>query len=140
MRVAVMFAREKLFRATLLACALLARGVYPASAQTAGPLRGNDARDQSHLEESEHELSRVLADALQKIDQFAHPDTKQEAKDALAQAQRAWVTLRALDCRAESALMWLRSARTRAGYTASCMQMLTVERIDSLKRRYLLNN
>jgi uncharacterized protein YecT (DUF1311 family) len=139
LRISLMLARQKLFRAALLACALLARDVYQASAQTASP-RSNDAEDQGRVEQLEQELSRVLAAAFQKIDQFAHPSTRQEAKDALVQGQQAWVTLRALDCQAESALMWLRSARTRVGYTASCVQTLTSERIGTLKHRYFLKD
>jgi Lysozyme inhibitor LprI len=76
--------------------------------------------------------------AVDKIDSFAHPDTRQEAKERFDQAQRLWVQTREADCQAESAFVWLRSARTRQGYTAACMRDLTAGRVVELKKRYLL--
>jgi hypothetical protein len=125
-------------RASLLICALLACVASPARTQTACPHGNNDACDQWRFEQSERELSGVMAAAFLKIDQFASPESRQEARDALSQAHQTWTRVRALDCQAESAFVWRRSARTREGYTASCMDRLTVTRIETIRRRYLL--
>jgi uncharacterized protein YecT (DUF1311 family) len=128
--------------AVLLAL-ILGVPVPGASAQVQPCPRGtpsNDACDQWHFEQADKELASVVELALAKIDSFAHPDTRQEAKERLHQAQRLWEQTREADCQAESAFMWLRSARTREGYTAACMHGLTVRRIAELRKRYLLPN
>jgi uncharacterized protein YecT (DUF1311 family) len=103
-------------------------------------MSSNDACDQWQFEQADKELASVVALALAKIDSFAHPNTRQEAKQSLNQAQQLWRQTREVDCQAESAFVWLRSARTRQGYTAACMHQLTVRRIAELKARYLLPN
>jgi uncharacterized protein YecT (DUF1311 family) len=103
-------------------------------------LNSNDACDQWQFEQADKELASIVELALAEVDRFAHSDTRQEAKERLNQAQQLWSQTRQLDCQAESALMWLRSARTRRGYTASCMHDLTVRRISELKKRYRLSN
>jgi uncharacterized protein YecT (DUF1311 family) len=108
-------------------------------AQTCPP-GGNDACDQWHFERADGELAAAVAAALRQIDTYAHPDTRQEAKDRLQDAQRSWVQLRAADCASRTAFMWLRSSRTREGNTSTGMYRLTVARIAELKRDYLLGN
>jgi uncharacterized protein YecT (DUF1311 family) len=98
----------------------------------------NDACDQWQLEQADKKLASIVELAVAKIDSFAHPDTRQEAKERFDQAQRLWVQTREADCQAESAFVWLRSARTRQGYTAACMRDLTAGRVVELKKRYLL--
>ena len=104
------------------------------------PFNSNDQCGQWHFEQAEANLAVVVEAALRRIEGFAHPDTRQEARDQLFEAQRLWTQTRDLDCRAESAFMWLRSARTRAGYTASCRHRLTDARAVELRKRYLLGN
>ena len=101
-------------------------------------ISSNDACDVWEFEQADKELTSIIELARTKIDSFAHPDTREEAKERLNQAHQLWRQTREVDCQAESALMWLRSARTRQGYTASCMYELTVRRGDELKRRYRL--
>ena len=64
----------------------------------------------ARMEQADKELAGVAAAVLARIDAFAHASTKAEAKDKFNEAQRAWALLRDLDCQAESAFMWLRSA------------------------------
>src|SRR5439155_20687541 len=80
----------------------------------------------------------VVAEAVEKIERFAHPDVRQEAKEALAESQRAFMASREADCRAEAAFMYLRTAKTRESFTISCLYSLTELRIARLKQRYLL--
>lgn len=122
--------------ACLLAILLCAGANRPATAQSCPGKSGEDCA----YEQADKELAGVAAAVLAQIDHFAHASTKAEAKDKFAEAQRAWALLRDLDCQAESANMWLRSARTREGYTAGCKYALTVARITELRRRYLLKN
>ena len=100
-----------------------------AVAQARCPHNTSDACDQWHFEEIDKQLAQVVAEAVEKIEKFAHPNARQEAKDALADSHRAFVTSREADCRAEAAFMYLRTARTRGSYTASCMYYLTELRI-----------
>jgi uncharacterized protein YecT (DUF1311 family) len=125
---------------SLLASALLGGMDAQASAQSSCSGRSNDECDQLGFEEADKELAGIVTAALAGIDGFASPETRQEAKDTLTAAHSNWVSLRALDCQSESAFSWLRSARTRAGFTASCMRRLTEKRIAELKDRYLLKN
>src|SRR5262249_2305936 len=82
---------------------------HGAGAQARCPLTTADACDQWHLEQIDKQLAQVVAEAVEKIEKFAHPDARQEAKDALAESQRAFVTSREADCRAEAAFMYLRT-------------------------------
>jgi uncharacterized protein YecT (DUF1311 family) len=122
--------------------ALLLPGVAQsvAAAQDRCPLKSNDQCDQWSFEQADKELAGVAAATAAQIEHFAHADTRAEAKDKFAEAQRTWAALRDLECQAESAFLWLRSARTREGNTASCKYRLTVARIAQLKRRYLLKD
>lgn len=120
----------------LLAILLCGGANEQATAQTCPGKSG----DECAFEQADKELAGVAAAVLVRIDAFAHASTRQEAKDKFAEAQRTWAALRDLDCQAESAFQWLRSARTREGYTASCKQALTAARIMELRRRYLLKN
>lgn len=119
---------------------LLVAAQREAAAEAKCPGGGNDACDRWYFEQADKELAGVVTAAIAHIESFAHPDTKQEAKDKLLEGQRAWALSRDLDCQAESALVWLRSARTREGNTASCLRRLTVQRIEALRERYLLKN
>ncbi len=101
-------------------------------------MSSNDACDQWQFEQADKELAAIVELALTAIDSFAHPNTLQEAKERLTQGHRLWGQRREVDCQAESAFVWLRSARTREGYTSVCMRDLTVRRIAELKKRYLL--
>jgi uncharacterized protein YecT (DUF1311 family) len=123
-----------------LVASVLFAGTLGVAAQSSCPLKSNDACDQWAFEQADKELAAVIAAARIEIDRFAHPDTRQEAGDALFAAHSLWVEMRAADCRADSALMWLRSARTREGYTAACMHAVTLRRIGEIKRRYHLPN
>ncbi len=125
---------------SLFAFALLGGACQQANAQSQCSGRSNDECDQLKFEESDKELAGLVTAALARIDEFAHQDTRQEARDALTEAHRNWISLRALDCQSALAFYWLRSARTRQGFTASCMHALTVERMAELKRRYLMTN
>jgi uncharacterized protein YecT (DUF1311 family) len=111
---------------------------HGASAQPRCPHSTSDACDQWHFEEIDKQLAQVVAEAVEKIEKFAHPDARQEAKDALAESHRAFVASREADCRAEAAFMYLRTARTRESYTAACMFFLTELRIARIRQRYLL--
>jgi uncharacterized protein YecT (DUF1311 family) len=113
-------------------------GQHGSSAQARCPHNTSDACDQWHFEEIDKQLTQVVAEAVEKIEKFAHPDARQEAKDALAESHRAFVASREADCRAEAAFMYLRTARARASYTASCMYYLTELRIARIRQRYLL--
>lgn len=117
---------------------ILAASVPTARAQilTCPPMGSNDACDQWQFEQADKALTSIVELTLAKIDSFAHPDTRQEAKERFKQAQRLWKQMREADCQAVSAFLWLRSARTRQGYTAACMRDLTAQRIVELKRRY----
>ena len=101
-------------------------------------MSSNDVCDQWQREQSDKKLASIVELALAKIDSFAHPDTRQEAMERFNQAQRLWEQMREADCQAESAFVWLRSARTRQGYTAACIRDLTDRRVVEIKRRYLL--
>jgi uncharacterized protein YecT (DUF1311 family) len=124
----------------LAAFLILGFGLTGRAEAQACPFNSNDQCDQWQFEQAEADLATVVAAALRRIEGFAHPDTRQEAKDQLLEAQRLWMQTRDLDCRAESAFMWLRSARTRAGYTAACRRRLTSARAVELSKRYLLGN
>ena len=113
-------------------------GQHSAGAQPRCPYSTSDACDQWHFEEIDKQLAQVVAEAVEKIEKFAHPDARQEAKDALADSHRAFVASREADCRAEAVFMYLRTARTRGSYTASCMFFLTELRIARIRQRYLL--
>jgi len=113
-------------------------GQHGAAAQPRCPHSTSDACDQWHFEEIDRQLAKVVAEAVEKIEKFAHPDARQEAKDGLADSQRAFVASREADCRAEAAFMYLRTARPRASYIASCMFFLTELRIARIRQRYLL--
>ncbi|MBI4365674.1 MAG: DUF1311 domain-containing protein [Deltaproteobacteria bacterium] len=126
--------------ACLLAIMLFGIAQGAAAAQERCPFRNSDACGQWEFEQVDKQLADVVASALAQIEHFAHPNTRAEAKDRFAEAQRTWASLRDLDCQAESAFQWLRSALTRAGYTAGCKYRLTVARIAELKRRYLLKH
>jgi uncharacterized protein YecT (DUF1311 family) len=106
--------------------------------QSCPPGMNNDRCDEWQAEEAQHELSSVLTKALEQIDTFATPETRQEAKEQLNRAQQLWADMRAADCQSESAFFWLRSARSRKGYTASCLYLQTTDRIVEIKKRYLL--
>jgi uncharacterized protein YecT (DUF1311 family) len=113
-------------------------GQHGAGAQARCPLSTMDACDRWHLEQIDQQLAQVVAEAVEKIERFAHPDVRQEAKEALAESQRAFMASREADCRAEAAFMYLRTAKTRESFTISCMYALTELRIARLKQRYLL--
>jgi uncharacterized protein YecT (DUF1311 family) len=123
-----------------LLAVFLALGFGGCAAAQGCPFNSNDQCDQWHFEQTEANLAVVVEAALRRIEGFAHPDTRQEARDQLLEAQRLWTQTRDFDCRAESAFMWLRSARTRAGYTAGCRHRLTAARAVELRKRYLLGN
>jgi uncharacterized protein YecT (DUF1311 family) len=124
---------------TLFATAIvMASGSGGARAQTRCPLGTAEACDQWHVEQIDRQLAQVVAEAAEKIEKFAHPDARQEAGNALAESQRAFAASRDADCRAEAAFMYLRTAKTRESYTASCIYSLTELRIARLKQRYLL--
>jgi uncharacterized protein YecT (DUF1311 family) len=125
------------FAAFVTLVALLC-GPERAAAQVRCPHADRDACDQWHFEQIDQDLTQVIVAAVEKIERFAHPDARQEAKDALAESHRAFVVSREADCRAEAAFMWLRTARSRESYTAACMFFLTEGRIARLKQRYLL--
>jgi uncharacterized protein YecT (DUF1311 family) len=103
------------------------------------PFKSNDDCDRWEFEQADKRLTSALASAFAKIEAFAHPDTRKEAKDSLEQAHSLWKQLREKDCQAESALMWLRSARTRKGYTAACLNDSVIKRIAEIKKRYHLD-
>ena len=109
-----------------------------AGAQARCPLSTMDACDRWHLEQIDQQLAQVVAEAVEKIERFAHPDVRQEAKEALAESQRVFMVSREADCRAEAAFTYLRTAKTRESFTISCMYALTELRIARLKQRYLL--
>jgi uncharacterized protein YecT (DUF1311 family) len=111
-------------------------GQHGAGAQARCPLSTMDACDRWHLEQIDQQLAQVVAEAVEKIERFAHPDVRQEAKEALAESQRAFMASREADCRA--AFMHLRTAKTRESFTISCMYSLNELRIARLKQRYLL--
>jgi uncharacterized protein YecT (DUF1311 family) len=113
-------------------------GQHGTNAQPRCPFNTSDACDQWHFEEIDKQLTQVVAEAVEKIEKFAHPDSRQEAKDALADSHRAFVASREADCRAEAAFMYLRTARTPGSYIASCMFFLTELRIARIRQRYLL--
>jgi len=113
-------------------------GQHGAGAQARCPHSTSDACDRWHFEEIDKQLTQVVAEAVEKIEKFAHPDARQEAKDALAESHRAFVASREADCRAEAAFMVLRTARSRESYSAACMFFLTELRIARLRQRYLL--
>jgi uncharacterized protein YecT (DUF1311 family) len=119
---------------------LLALGLGGRAAAQACPFSSNDRCGQWEFERAEANLATVLAAALHRIEGFAHATTREEAKEQLLEAQRLWTQTRDLDCRAESAFMWLRSARTREGYTAACRHRRTHARAVELSKRYLLGN
>lgn len=73
---------------------------------------------------------------LARIGQFAHPDTRAGSQGQFRLGTPHLDFVAALDCQAQSAFVWLRSARTREGYTAICLHALTAARIETLKRRY----
>jgi uncharacterized protein YecT (DUF1311 family) len=125
--------------ARLLAGLVVFISVDIAGAQTCPTGMSNDQCDRWRFERAERELASVVATALARIEEFAVPDTRQEAKAELEQAQQAWVRTRNADCQSESAFQWHRSARTREGNTAACLTRLTTGRIEELKRRYLLS-
>jgi uncharacterized protein YecT (DUF1311 family) len=113
-------------------------GEHGAGAQACCPLSTMDACDRWHLEQVDQQLAQVVTESVEKIERFAHPDARQEAKEALGESQRAFMASREADCRAEAAFMYLRTAKTRESFTISCMYSLTELRIARLKQRYLL--
>ena len=113
-------------------------GQHGAGAQARCPHSTSDACDQWHFAEIDKQLAQVVAEAVEKVEKFAHPDARQEGRDALAESHRAFVVSREADCRAEAAFMYLRTARSRESYTASCMYYLTELRIARIRQRYLL--
>jgi uncharacterized protein YecT (DUF1311 family) len=131
---------ERFAAAGLLACLLFAVSAVEVAAQPACPFKSSDQCGQWHFEQLDGELAGVVAAVSKRIGEFAHAQSRQEAQDSFMEAQRTWVALRDRDCQAESAFMWLRSAMTRAGYTAGCKSKATSDRIAALRQRYLLKN
>ena len=102
----------------LMTAAAFLCGQHGALGQARCPLGNAEACDQWHFEQIDQQLTQVVAEAAEKIEKFAHPDARQEAKEALAESHRAFVVSREADCRAEAAFMHLRTARPRASYSA----------------------
>ena len=72
------------------------------------------------------------------VDKFAHARTRDEAKQEMRKTQARWVAFRDSACAAEAAMMFLRSARTREGYTSQCLHQMTAQRLKELKERFPL--
>ena len=124
-----------------LATFLLATALAPASAETACPPARSRDCDRWYFEQADKALTDVVTAAYKSIEEFAKPETKQEAKAKLMDAHRAWTGWRDLECQAASAWIYINpSAQPREQYTLGCLHNLTVRRIDALRQRYRLKN
>ena len=74
------------------------------------PCNSNDECDQLAFEQVDRRLAAFVPSVLAHIDRFAHPTTREVAKAEFAEAQRRWLAFRDRACKAEAALMFLRSA------------------------------
>ena len=104
------------------------------------PYTSNDRCDAWRVDQTDQEMGAVVAQVEAQIARFATKQTQEEAAARLREAQTLWMRLREADCRSEAAFVWMRSARTTEGYTASCMYTLATRRIGELKTRYLLRD
>jgi uncharacterized protein YecT (DUF1311 family) len=100
--------------------------------------KGNDDCDRLAFERAEKKLAETMPQALAFIDRFATAATRETAKSALVEAQQHWLFFRDAACKAEAAAFYMRSARTTPGYTAQCLHEMTKQRVEDLKRRFLL--
>jgi uncharacterized protein YecT (DUF1311 family) len=133
-----MFYKIKLARLVVIAASA---GVLLVASETSAQERyckSNDDCDQLAFEQAEKELAEFMPQALAFIDSFAAGGSREIAKSGLAEAQRHWTLFRDAACKAEAATFYLRSARTTAGYTARCLHDMTIQRLEDLKRRFLL--
>jgi uncharacterized protein YecT (DUF1311 family) len=130
-----MFHKLKLFS---LAGTAVAAGVLLAPSAPAQERRckNNDDCDRQAFEAADKELTEFMPQALAFIDRFAAEATRETAKAELVQAQRHWIEFRDSTCKAEAAMAYLRSARTTEGFTASCLQTMTRQRLGELKKRF----
>ena len=116
-------------------------GSMLASAQQPGAdtrtCKSNDECDQFAFEQANVEMAALTPRILAYIEHFAHPTTREEAKTEIVEAQARWLMFRDSACKAEAAMMWLRSARTREGYTSGCLLHMTNQRLKELRDRFL---
>jgi uncharacterized protein YecT (DUF1311 family) len=115
-----------------------------ASAQQPGadtrPCKSNDECDRFTFEQVNDEMAGLMPRILAYIENFAHPTTREEAKTEIVQAQARWLMFRDSACKAEAAMMFLRSARTREGYTSGCLLHMTNQRLKELRDQFRIGD
>jgi uncharacterized protein YecT (DUF1311 family) len=100
--------------------------------------KNNDECGRLEFEKADKQLTELMPQIFAFIDRFAIEQNRETAKSALAEAQRHWAAFRDAACKAEAATYYLRSARTTEGYTAQCLYLMTMARLEELKKGYLI--
>jgi uncharacterized protein YecT (DUF1311 family) len=94
----------------------------------------NDACDQWQFEQADKALLRAIESKQTELERrSSRPDSIEQAKSYLVEAQREWVRFRDAECRARVAADMI-SARTRTGLTSACLFALTRQRIEEIKK------
>ena len=126
------------FLASLLVLVIAAGAAGAEQPSTsARPCKSNDECDQWAFEQLDRQLAAFVPNILADIDRFAHPSTREAARAGFTEAQRLWLAFRDSACQAEAARMFLRSARTTAGYTSGCLLQMSSERLQELQQRFV---
>jgi uncharacterized protein YecT (DUF1311 family) len=120
------------------ACLAFAAGLFTVTAGFGQPADAisNEQRDKLRVEQAEADLGRVLEQALSETDRMHRAPRSAQAKAQLTEAQEAWRLFRDSHCRAE--VTYSISAVFPRTLMASCLERKTRERIDELKKRYVL--
>jgi uncharacterized protein YecT (DUF1311 family) len=94
----------------------------------------NDACGQWQFEQADKALVLAIEGKQSELEKrSSRPDSIEQAKSYLLEAQREWVRFRDAECKARAAANMI-SARTRAGLTSACLFSLTRQRIEEIKK------